>query len=204
MARQIADHGAHVTAIDHSKQFINRARERAADYGDELEFKVINAADMDALLDLGEQSFDAAVITMAIMDIAVISTPIAALAKLLRPRGRAVFSVTHPAFNSADFKLHAERGERDGRVSHAHRVSISRYNTSYSYKGEGVMGQPAAQWYFHRSMSTLVAAWANEGFMVDAIAEPSIPASDTTNRNALSWSNLPDVPPILVMRLRLP
>ena len=203
MARQIADRGGRVTAIDHSKQFIERARERAADYGDELEFKVINATDMDSLLTLGEQSFNASVITMAIMDMAVVSTPIATLARLLKPKGRAVFSVTHPAFNSADFKLHATRGEADGRVSHQHRISISRYNTSYPYKGEGIGGQPAAQWYFHRSMSTLVTAWANEGFTVDAIAEPSIPESDTRNPNNISWGNLPDVPPILLMRLRL-
>ena len=205
LARQLVDQGARVTAIDHSKKFINRARKRSADYGDELEFKVINTADMDALLALGEQSFDAAVISMAIMDMAVISTPIAALARLLKPDGRAVFSITHPAFNSSDIKPHGERGEIgiDGRASHEHRVSISRYTTSYQYKGEGIMGQPEPQWYFHRSVSTLISAWANEGFVVDAMSEPSLPASESTNPNAISWGNLPDIPPILVMRLRL-
>ena len=139
------------------------------------------------------------------MDMAVISTPIAALARLLKPHGRAVFSITHPAFNSSDIKLHAERGEigGDGRVSHDHRVSISRYTTSYPFKGEGIVGQPEPHRYSHRSISTLVGAWAKHGFVVDAMSEPSLPASESTNPNVISWGNLPDIPPILVMRLRL-
>jgi len=76
LAGQLVDQGARVTSIYHSKQFINRERKRSTGYGDELDYKVINAADMDPLLALGEQSFDAAVISMAIMDMAVISTPI--------------------------------------------------------------------------------------------------------------------------------
>ena len=151
LAGQLVDQGARVTSIYHSKQFINRERKRSTGYGDELDYKVINAADMDPLLALGEQSFDAAVISMAIMDMAVISTPIAVLARLLKPHGRAVFSITHPAFNSSDIKMHGERGEidGDGRVSHEHRVSISKYNTSFPYKGEGIAVQPEPQWYFH-------------------------------------------------------
>ena len=101
--------------------------------------------------------------------------------------------------------MHGERGEidGDGRVSHEHRVSISKYNTSFPYKGEGIAVQPEPQWYFHRSISTLIGAWANEGFVVEAMSEPSIPGSELTNPNVIFWGSLPDIPPILVMRLRL-
>jgi ubiquinone/menaquinone biosynthesis C-methylase UbiE len=203
VARQIADRGGRVTAIDHADRFIKRARERSSGYGDALQFRVANAADFEQMLKLGKARFDAAVITMAMMDMAVISTPIAALSWLLKPGGRAVFSVTHPAFNSSDADLVASRTTNQGRTLPNHRVAISRYAESYALKGEGVLGQPALQWYFHRPIGTLIEAWTAHGFVVDAVREPCLAPRTDTDRWRLSWNNLPEMPPILVMRLRL-
>jgi 2-polyprenyl-3-methyl-5-hydroxy-6-metoxy-1,4-benzoquinol methylase len=204
VARQLADRGARVLAIDQSRKFLARARERSGDYGDELEFRLLNAADREALLALGEGTFDAAVITMALMSMPVISTPIDALSRLLAPGGRAVFSVLHPAFNSSDSRLHAERTSGDGRCGTSHRVSVSRYTTSYAFRGEGIRGQPALEWYFHRSISTLVNAWLDHGFLLDGLAEPELPEGKTVDPESLSWHNVRDVPPVLVARMRLP
>ena len=71
-ARRMASLGARVVAIDHSERFIQRARQRAEGRKDEIECRVLNAADQAALLSLGLKQFDAAVRTMALMDMASI------------------------------------------------------------------------------------------------------------------------------------
>ena len=109
-ARRMADAGAIVTAFDHAERFINRARERSAGYEDRISYHVANASDPDAMLALTSgEPFDAAVCTMAIMDMAEITPLFSTLPKLLKPRGRFVFSVTHPVFNTENARPAIER-----------------------------------------------------------------------------------------------
>ncbi len=68
----MASLGACVVAIDHSERFIQRALQRAEGRKDEIDYRVLNAADQAALLSLGLKQFDAAVCTMAPMDMASI------------------------------------------------------------------------------------------------------------------------------------
>jgi SAM-dependent methyltransferase len=94
-ARRLLAAGAEVVAFDLSARMIELARRRtpAADY------RVLDASDEQALLALGTDAFDAAVATMALMDMEAIDPLFRALAQLLRPGGRFVFTVMHPAFN---------------------------------------------------------------------------------------------------------
>ena len=98
--RRMAKAGVSIVAIDQSEAFLNRARQRvlkdANGIADRIDYRVVDATDRDALLALGEGEFDAAVCTMAIMDMASITPLFTALTKLLRPGGRFVWSVTHP------------------------------------------------------------------------------------------------------------
>ena len=96
----MADQGVQIVALDHSRKFIQLAKERSRDYEDRIEFHVANAADSDALLRVTGSPFDAAVCTMGLMDMAVITPLAETLPKLLKPNGKFVFSVTHPVFNS--------------------------------------------------------------------------------------------------------
>ncbi len=81
-------------------RMIERARARTTESGDRVEFRVVDCMRADALLSLGERRFDAAVCTMALMDMAAIEPLFTALAKLLKAGGRFVFSVLYPCFNS--------------------------------------------------------------------------------------------------------
>ena len=82
-----------------------------------IEYHVIDATDYAALLSLGAGRFDAAVCTMAIMDIASLEPLVSALAQLLRRPGRFVFSVVHPCFNSGRVSLLAEEtADQSGRL----------------------------------------------------------------------------------------
>src|SRR5262249_38304668 len=92
-ARRLARLGARVLAVDISEQMIEHARARTTGPDDLIAYRVVDCSQVEALLGLGEKQFDAAVCTMAIMDMAAIEPLFTAVAKLLKTGGRFVFSV---------------------------------------------------------------------------------------------------------------
>jgi SAM-dependent methyltransferase len=102
-ARRLAELGARVVATDFSRVFLERARVRVGEWAAErIEFCLMDATDSVQLMALGERRFDAAVCNMALMDMAEIEPLFGALARLLAPgpRGRFVFTLSHPCFNT--------------------------------------------------------------------------------------------------------
>jgi len=200
-ARRMAALGARVVAFDYSAEFIARARERTpADTA--IEYHVLNAADLDALLSHGAQRFDKAVCTMAIMDMPEIRQLFAALSRLLVPGGTFVFSVTHPCFHSAAIQRFAEIHEEDaGRHVARSGVKVSSYLSPYARKTEGIIGQPEPQWFFHRPLSALFRVGFDAGFVVDGMEEPGFPRAH--GKPGVRWSDMPDIPPILVVRMKV-
>lgn len=201
-ARRMAERGARVVAFDYSAEFIARARERTS--GDpRIEYQVLDAANAQALLALGVNRFNKAVCTMALMDMPEIRPLFAALSRLLTPGGLFVFSVTHPCFHSAAIQRFAEMyEERTGRHVIRSGVKVSAYRTPFARKTEGIVGQPEPQWYFHRPVSALFQSGFDAGFVVDAIEEPGLPPTDTPHAG-VRWDDMPDIPPIMVVRMKL-
>lgn len=200
-ARRMARLGARVVAFDASTRFIERARERT---GDELriEYHVIDAADSDRLLALGSGIFDKAVSTMALMDMPLIEPMLAALGGMLKPGGRFVFSITHPCFNAPGVQRYAEMYEESS-GQHVIRtgVKVSSYRTPFARKGEGILGQPEPQYYYHRSLQVLLQACFRAGFVVDGIEEPGFPIGKA--EASVRWSHMPEICPVLVVRTRV-
>ena len=158
---------------------------------------------MAALLSLSEAGFDAAVCTMALMDMASIEPLISTLPRLLKPGGRFVFSVTHPAFNSGTARKIAEEHDRDGSLKTTYGVAITDYASPYVHMGVGVPGQPAPQPFFHRSISMLFNVCFRHGFVLNGVEEPTLPEG-TESSTPLAWANLPSIPPVLVARMANP
>jgi 2-polyprenyl-3-methyl-5-hydroxy-6-metoxy-1,4-benzoquinol methylase len=201
-ARRIAELGARVVAFDYSAEFIARARERTSrDVA--IEYDLVDAADVEALLSLGSKRFNKAVCTMAIMDMPEIRPLFAALSGMLTPGGVFVFSVTHPCFHSAAIQRFAEIYEEDaGRHVIRSGVKVSSYLSPFARKTEGIIGQPEPQWFFHRPMSALFRVGFDGGFVVDGIEEPGFPQADTP-KPGVRWHDMPDIPPVMVVRMRL-
>src|SRR4030095_9138490 len=154
-ARRMAELGARVVAFDYSAEFIARARERTP--GDAtVEYHLVDAGMVDALLSLGSNRFTKAVCTMALMDMPEIGPLFAALSRMLTPGGAFVFSVTHPCFHSATIQRFAEIDDEHG-ARHAVRtgVKVSSYLSPSARKTEGIVAQPEPQWFFHRPLSVL-------------------------------------------------
>ncbi len=202
-ARRMAALGARVVACDFAPTFIERARARTTEHADRIDYRVIDATDEAALLSLGKQSFDAAVCTVAMMDMATLDPLMSALAQLLKPGARFVFSILHPCFNSgAGMKRVIEEEDREGEIIDVYAVKISNYATPTTYKGLGVIGQPAPQYYFHRPLHVLFNAGFRAGFVIDALEEPVFDQNAKPNR-PFSWENYREIPPVLIARLRL-
>jgi 2-polyprenyl-3-methyl-5-hydroxy-6-metoxy-1,4-benzoquinol methylase len=200
-ARRLAELGADVLAFDASPRMIENARAATPETHGHIEYRVVDAMDDSALAALGRGRFDAAICTMAIMDMAAIEPLLSALRTLLKSGGRFVFSIVHPCFNSAGVKLIAEEGTTEtGELVTRYVIAVSDYITPRSVKGVAMKDQPAAQYYFERPMSVLFNTCFKAGFVLDGIEEPTFPVSAGTGRP--SWSNITQIPPILVARLR--
>lgn len=202
-ARRLARAGAEVVAFDFSERFIARAREHDRATDDRIAYHVLDATDEAGLLTLGERRFDAAVCNMALMDVTDIAPLLAALARLLKPGGRFVFSVSHPCFNSTATSLVAEEENRDGELVTTYAVKVAGYLGLAPARGLGIVGQPRPHLYFDRPLSALLGAGFRAGFVLDGLEEPGDPIGPDPAR-PFSWRNLPGIPPAIIARLRLP
>lgn len=201
VSRWLADQGANVIAFDFSERLIELARTRSAAYGGRVAYHVVDGADRDAVLALGEGRFDAVVSTMALMDMAEIAPLIEASRGLLKTGGRFVFAVPHPCFNTTGSSLLAERLEiADGRARVEYAVKVCRYKSGAIGRAEAMSGQPVLQYYFERPLEALLGAFFRRGFSLDYLEEPAFARDDAPE--GLHWRNLPEIPPVLVCRLR--
>jgi SAM-dependent methyltransferase len=200
-ARRMADLGARVVAFDYSAEFVARARERTGSDA-AVEYHIVDAANADALIAMGAGRFNKAVCTMAFMDMPEIRPLFGALGRLLRPGGVFVFSVIHPCFHSAAIQRFAELHEEEaGRHVMRSGVKISSYLSPFARKSEGIIGQPEAQWLFHRPISALFRCGFEAGFAVDGFEEPGFPTAESPGAG-VRWNDMPDIPPVLVVRMK--
>ncbi len=201
-ARHLADLGAQVVACDFSSVFIERAKERSIGYEDRIMYQIVDVTKKNQLLALGSGRYDAAVCTMALMDITTIEPLASALQRLLKTEGRFVFSITHPCFNSGSFSRVIEEEDKDGKLVETPAIKVVDYRDEKPRKGLGIIGQPEAHYYYHRTLTSLMSTFFDNGFVLDGLEEPFFEPSDEA-RSPFSWSNFSQIPPVLVARLRL-
>jgi 2-polyprenyl-3-methyl-5-hydroxy-6-metoxy-1,4-benzoquinol methylase len=204
-SRRLAAMGAEVVAFDFAAEMIAHARRRTGEHVDRIEYLVLDATDEGALLALGEGLYDAAVCNMALFDMAEIPTLMHALARLIHPGGRFVFSVLHPCFNGPHMAFVAEKEDRDGQITTVYSVKVFGYMTPTVTHGVAMRDQPTPQLIFHRPLQVLFGAGFEAGFVLDGLAETAFPPNHSSGRDSLSWgSNFSEIPPVLVARMRLP
>jgi 2-polyprenyl-3-methyl-5-hydroxy-6-metoxy-1,4-benzoquinol methylase len=204
-SRRLANMGAEVVAFDFAADMIAHARARTEEFAGRISYSVLDATDGAALLALGEGQFDAALCSMALFDMAEIEPLMRALARLLRPGGRFVFSMLHPCFNSAHIAHVAEMEDREGEIVTVYSVKVFGYITPTMARGVAIPGQPKPQLYFHRPLQVLLGAAFDAGFVLDGLEERAFPPDHPPGGNPLSWgAKFCEIPPVLVARVRLP
>ena len=232
-ARRLAALGAKVTAFDFSEELIQLAKNRTHSALPKISYYVLDATNEAALLatlgtsgssdtsgssTLSETSdtsdtsdsftpshpFDSALCNMALFDMADIEPLFHVLPALLKPGGRFVFSLTHPAFNNSSSVHVAEEMDVEGRILSVYSVKVSQYMTPHQAHGAAMRNQPRPQLYFERPLQYYLHLGFRNGFVLDGFEECAFPP-DHSQVNPLGWGGkFSEIPPVLVARFRLP
>lgn len=201
MARRMADLGARVVGADFSAGMLERARARSVPYGERIEYREVDATNEQQLLALGAGRFDAAVCNQALMDMPIIQPALNALARLIKPGGRLVFSVPHPCFNGLGVRKAQTQQDRGGEIVEQRAITLTRYITPVAARVQGIVGQPQPHYGFDRPLSLLLGACFAAGLVLDGLEEPIFEDASTA-QHWYSWANFHEFPPVLVARVR--
>ena len=146
--------GALVTGFDVSAAMVDLARQRLGDDAD------LHVADLGAPLPFADTEFDDVVASLVLHYLEDWAGPLAELRRVLKPGGRLIVSVNHPAayaivYPQADY------------------FALTRYSEDYTMDGQTV-------WltFWHRPLHAMADAFAAAGFRIATISEPP-PAPDT-------------------------
>jgi 2-polyprenyl-3-methyl-5-hydroxy-6-metoxy-1,4-benzoquinol methylase len=225
-ARRLAALGVEVVAFDFSSELIKIAQARTPPEH-HIAYHTLDATDELAMLTtLGRSensdtsgafdsagtstdsttssSFDSALCNMALFDMADIQPLFHVLPKLIKPGGRFVFSITHPAFNNSSCVHVGEETDVDGQIKTVYSVKVTRYITPSQAQGVAMRDQPRPQLYFDRPLQYYLNLGFQNGFVLDGFEERAFPP-DHPQVNPLAWGgSFSEIPPVLVARLRLP
>ena len=150
----LRDEGAAVTGFDVSAAMVDLARQRLGEHAD------LHVADLAAPLPFADAEFDDVVASLVLHYLKDWAGPLAELRRVLKPRGRLILSVNHPAayaivYPEADY------------------FALTKYSEDYTFDGQTV-------WltFWHRPLHAMTDAFAAAGFRIAAVSEPP-PAADT-------------------------
>lgn len=197
-SRRIAALGAtEVVACDFAPRMLEAAR-GYAEHAERIEYHLVDATDEAALRALGAAgSFDGALCAMALFDMAEIEPTFRALSGLVREGGRFVASVIHPAFNNNGTALTIETEDLVTRRG----VRVWEYMTSSARPAVAIEGAPTNHLLFHRPLQELLAPAFAAGWVLDGLEERAFPAdAGEGNPRRPSWRDVPEIPPVLVLR----
>ena len=175
--------GATVTGIDLSAPLLEIAR---AEIGDDSVALV--CADVSNMPTIRSGTFDGAVCSLALMDVADLDGCLAETSRVLRPGGWLVFTITHPCFQCPESRW---TGKRGGVVKREVR-GYFREGHWRSDNAAGVRGQVGA---YHRTLSAYLNSVIRMGFAIERILEPQ-PEDDVAAR----VPGYAEVPVVLAVR----
>ncbi len=198
-SRHLVQIGARVTAIDVSAVMIDNARRRTHEPEGQITYKVLDATSVEQLTSLGEDTYDAVVCNMTLMDLAEVRPLAEVIPLILKKEGRFVFSVAHPCFNNSvgTSRVVEESYDQHGRRQ-INSIKVSSYITPKSGTSKGICGRDA-QHYFHRPLSSLLSIFFETGLVMDGISEPVF---EPQEERELGQSRFSEIPWAFVARMR--
>jgi len=193
LAPLVKQAGARYTGIDVSPALLELARKRHGQHG---RFFEADACRLELSKDLRAATFDAAVFLLSIQDINPLDAALRGAAWALKPGGRLVVVMTHPAFR---IPRQSGWGYDENRKLTYRR--IDRYLTPLSVPLKPYPGQSGVSISFHRPIGAYINGLAAYGFMIDAFNE--IPSYKTEDDEADNPAEK-EIPLFLGLRARKP
>jgi len=202
-ARQLSRRGCKVLACDGAEAFIAAAKKRTTTADGSIEYLVLDVTSQTGWQQLAGRQFDAAVCSMALMDIASIDLLLRAACDLMKPGGVLVFSLPHPCFSSNNPRMTAELVRDGATARQIFGLHVEKYLTEFADLSMGLLHQPEPHWLWHRPLHVVLNKCFAAGWVMDGIEEPAFPPGSGA-KTPFSMERRPDIPPAIVMRLRKP
>jgi ubiquinone/menaquinone biosynthesis C-methylase UbiE len=163
--RYLAGAGATVTGVDLSENLLAIARRH-----EEVEPLGISylSGDAHTLDGLATGSFDGVVCYMALMDIPSLDSALQSIARVLRPGGWFVFTITHPCFKTP------ATGELIDHTNKSVRRTVGRYFAEGYWDGPGQHRDALPVGAYHRTLSTYVNALTGAELVIEQMREPPL------------------------------
>lgn len=183
LSRRFTRQGASVVGVDANAAIIERARMREAREPLGIVYDVADAARLEMLED---HSFDLVVCNMALMDIENASGAIAEVARVLRPKGRFVASLSHPCFD----KVNTSGWEIEHvypKVTIWRKMSHYRELTAADMPWLRIADQAVYTRAYHRPLSWYFRTLRASGLVVAALEEPEPTEEFLANAGQGPW-----------------
>jgi SAM-dependent methyltransferase len=171
LAPYVAEAGAQYTGVDAAPRLLDIARRRHGRHG---RFLLGDTRDLAALPQLAGDRFDAVTFLLSIQDMDPLDDVLASAAWALKPGGRVVLLLVHPAFRvprqsgwgwDASRKLHYRRVD-----SYLTPLAVP-MKTLPSGKSRGKLARPSTTRSFHRPLGAYVNGLSASGLLVDGMEE---------------------------------
>jgi ubiquinone/menaquinone biosynthesis C-methylase UbiE len=201
LARLLAGKGVEVTCVDAARELIAAARERqataipTASAPPPIQYLVGDARDL-SFLRAGD--FDGAACVLAIQNIHPIQPVCDTVARLLRPWGRFVIVMMHPAFRGPKETAWGWDADKQVQYRRVDRYLLPRKTPIVAHPGK----DPGTYtWTFHKPLEAYARALRNAGLLIDAIEEwPSHKTSTSGPRAAAENTARKEIPMFLALR----
>lgn len=190
LCRLLAERGAKATGVDAARDLIAAAKEKGN--GD---FRVGDARDLSFL---PADAFDGAACVLAIQNIHPIRPVFESVSRCLKPGGRFVVVMMHPAF----------RGHKESHWGwdEAQKVQYRRVDRYLVPRKSPIVAHPGRKeseytWSFHKPIELYVKAARQSGLLIDALEEwPSHKTSGPGPRQAAENQSRKEIPMFLALR----
>jgi ubiquinone/menaquinone biosynthesis C-methylase UbiE len=179
--RILARRGAKMTGIDISRKMIAHARREEKREPLGIRYKITSFADLSIFSD---NSFDAVVSFMALMDGADYKGALKEIYRVLRPHGKLYFSITHPCFMTTGFGWAGDEDSPDVKLTVAGYFNRKQWVEHWRFSQlpdlEKVL--PFTVPRFDRTLSDYINPLIKTGFTLKKIGEPC-PTTETCRQH---------------------
>lgn len=195
LSRILAKRGARVVGVDLSPKLLDEAKAQEARAPLGIRFLRGDLAKLSAL-DRG--SFDLVISNVVLQDVRRLKDAIRELGRVLRPKGRFVFSITHPAFDIPPAHWVREPPDTE-RPEERPFMAVDRYFDRVAVYW-APRGQPEVVG-FHRPLRDFTEALRDAGFVIVRLEEPR-PLPEAIRRRYRQFADQLRVPNFLIIEGR--